>query len=87
MADQVPFPPFHYDDGRAEAMAEAIRAVFAQARRANVTVPDKLAALGLAAAREIHDSKLRGDPQKAAQALADYVVAWATRLRGSAQTP
>ncbi len=82
MAEPVDFPGFHYDDGKAEAMADALSATLAQARLAQVTVPDQLAALGIVAARLIVSSRLKTAPQKATQALADFTATYAaTRFR------
>lgn len=83
----VPFEGFRYDQGRAEAMADAIAATFRQAAIFEVATPDQLAALGIAAARVIMASKLATAPQYAAERLAQYVVACAATLSPPGKPP
>ena len=78
MPDPVEFPGFAYDDGKAEAMADALAATLAHARLAEITGPDQLAALGIAAARIIAESHLRNSPGRVTRALAAFIVAWLT---------
>ena len=72
----VPFEGFKYDQGHAEAMAEAIAATFSQADIFSVRTPDKLAALAIAAAQVINASKLAEDPQYAAERVRAFILAW-----------
>jgi hypothetical protein len=82
---EIPFEGFKVDQGRAAAIADAIRAVLRQATMLDVSTPDQLAALGIVAAETIVASKLAGVPELAAQRLATYVVAWAKYLTPSSQ--
>jgi DNA-binding transcriptional regulator YbjK len=76
----VPFEGFKYDAGRAEAMADAIKATFDRAAVFQVSTPDQLAALAIAAARVIAASKLAKAPQYAADRFQAFLLAWyATR--------
>ncbi len=80
---EIPFEGFKVDQGKANAIADAIRAVLRQASLLDVATADQLAALGIVAAETIVASKLRGVPELASQRLATYVVAWATLLNKS----
>lgn len=81
----IPFEGFSYDQGHAEAMADAIRATFDQARRFQVTIPDQLAALGIVAAELIRSTTRPAPVETFAQRLAAYVVAVAATLPLSPQ--
>lgn len=75
MAD-VPFPGFAYDALRAQAMANAVRSTFAQAQRAtDITLPDKLAALGIVAAELLLASHYRDRVAGPLEALAVFAAA------------
>ncbi len=87
MPEPVLLPGFAYDDGKAEAMADALAATLAQARLADVTVPDQLAALGIMAARLIAGSRLRTTPQRATSAVAAFTIAWLTSRIPPAKAP
>lgn len=84
-APEIVFAGFKYDVGKANAMADAIMAVLAQADLTQPTVPDKLAGLGIAAALVIVRSKVQRAPGQVASALATYItdqVAALTRPAG-----
>ncbi len=83
---QIPLEGFQVDTVKAQAMADAIAATFAQADIAGPRTPDKLAALGIAAALVILRSKLQRSPEEVARKLADYIVAQ-VRAIGAAGTP
>lgn len=68
-------------------MADALAATLDQARLADVTVPDQLAALGIVAARLIMASRLRTAPQKATTGLAEFIAAWAATRLPKARPP
>lgn len=85
MVTEVPFEGFAYDVGKAEAMADAIDAVFKQADLAGPSAPDKLAALGIAAALVIIRTRLKTAPKLAADRLAAYIVAQVNALAAPGQ--
>ncbi len=87
MPEPVELPGFSYDDGKAEAMADALAATLAQARLAEVTLPDQLAALGIMAARLIATSRLKTAPGRATEAVAAFTLAWLARRIIPRQTP
>ncbi len=72
---EIPLEGFQVDTTKAQAMADAIEAVFRQADQAGPRTPDKLAALGIAAALVILRSKLQRSPEEVARKLADYIAA------------
>ncbi len=87
MPEPVELPGFAYDDGKAEAMADALAATLVQARLAEVTLPDQLAALGIVTARLIAGSRLRTTPQRAVSAVAAFTIAWLTSRIPPAKAP
>lgn len=84
---EVPFPGFHYDIGKADAMADAIDALLKQADATLATVPDKLAALGIVAALLITRSRLKSAPKAAADALAAYIESQVEALASPPSPP
>ncbi len=80
MVGEPEFPGSAYDVGRAEAIADAMRAVLVQARLFDVDRIDLLAAVGILAAQVIAASKLRTRADQAVDRLADFTRAWAARL-------
>jgi len=75
VANPIALPGFGYSPGRAAAIADAVSAAVAHARIPDVGVTDVLAGLAEAAAREIAARPLARDPEKAARAVAAYIVA------------
>lgn len=82
---EIPLEGFAYDSTKAQAMADAIDAVFAQAALAGPALPDKLAALGLAAALLIARSPRGLSAEKAAAALSAFIVANAQQLAAASR--
>jgi len=72
----VVFEGFRVDQARAEAMADAVLATLAIASTLDVPAVDRLAALGIAAAKVIASTKLRSVPQVAAERLSAYIQAY-----------
>lgn len=72
MPDEIPFSGFQYDQVKALAMADAVIECLALAKDAGATVPDRLAALGIAVARIVMQSRLQQDPEVAITRLAVY---------------
>lgn len=67
-------PGFRWDQARAEALARALRPALDLAESGEVPVPDRLAALALAAAAVVTRSRLARDPEAAARAIAALIV-------------
>ncbi len=80
MAGEPEFPGFHYDIGRARAIAATLRAVLDQARLIDVERVDLLAATGILAAELIRAGRLRTAPEYAARQLQAFTVAWIAML-------
>ena len=78
---EIPFEGFAVDTRKADAVADAIAAVFEQADRVGLTTPNKLAALGIAAARVLFASQTLRDRPDTARRLAEYIVAQLTAYR------
>lgn len=76
MAREVVFPGFGYSPARAHAIAAAVLAVCHQAQVPDVQPADVLAGLAEAAAEVILARPLRRDPDKAAAAIAAYIIGW-----------
>lgn len=85
MAQEIPFTGFAYDQVKAQAMADAIMATLAQATAAGPTVPDRLAALGIAMAIVIVQSKLDRAPEVAITRLGDYTRLVVAQLQEAAR--
>lgn len=85
MSQEIPFTGFAYDERKALGMADSIMATLAIATGAGVTVPDRLAALGIAVARTILQSKLDRAPEVAITRLADYTRLVVAQLQEAAR--
>ena len=64
----IDFPGFRWDQARAEALARLLRPLLEEAEGLGVPLPDRLAALALAAAAITSRSPLSRNPEAAADA-------------------
>ena len=70
----IDFPGFRWDHARAEAIARTLQPALEAAEGLGLPLPDRLAALALAAAALVSRSPLARDPDLAARAVATLLV-------------
>jgi len=70
----IDLPGFRWDQDRATALARALRPVLEAVQGTEITVPDQLAALALAAAAVLGRSRLARDPDAAGRAVATLIA-------------